>query len=189
MNVEAIHADFVVAGSHKWMMAPEGTAVFWSRPEARAELQVRQYGWHMLEHALDFEREDWQIALSARRFEAGTMNTLGMMGLNASLSLLEETGLPNVTTAVLSKAGYLMDGLREIPRVRLVSDPRPGRRSGIVTFQIAGMSPEAIHRVLKQAGVFCARRYGGVRLSPHFYTPDAHLGATLAAVRRCVEAP
>ncbi|HXH65378.1 MAG TPA: aminotransferase class V-fold PLP-dependent enzyme, partial [Mariprofundaceae bacterium] len=59
-DAEACHADFVTADAHKWMLGPEGVALFYSRPEARAKLGLSQYGWHMVEHAGDFERAEWR---------------------------------------------------------------------------------------------------------------------------------
>ena len=49
-------------------LAPEGCALFYVRPEIRDQLQLRQFGWHMVEDHLDFSRLDWQVAASARRF-------------------------------------------------------------------------------------------------------------------------
>ena len=65
LDVQAIHADFVMADAHKWMLGPEGIALFYSRPEARERLQLHQYGWHMLED-MDFAQRDWQAARAAR---------------------------------------------------------------------------------------------------------------------------
>jgi selenocysteine lyase/cysteine desulfurase len=183
MDVHRVHADFVVAGCHKWLMAPEGLGVFWSRPEARDALQLRQFGWHMVQEHLEFERDDWQIAHTARRLEAGTMNTAGMVGLNASLSLLEEVGLEVVTEQILAKTGFLLEALAPIPGIELISDQRRRRRSGIVTFRSSATTSEDLHGFLKDKGIFCARRSGGIRLSPHFYTPDSQLGLAVDLIR------
>ena len=83
-----MQADFVMADGHKWMFGPEGLALFYSHPDARDRLRLNQYGWHMVEAMGDFDRKDWSIAKTARRFECGSPNMLSIHALNASLSLL-----------------------------------------------------------------------------------------------------
>src|SRR5690606_6220968 len=79
----------VVAARPKWTPGPEGLGVSYCRSALRERPTLHEYGWHMLEHATDSLRPDWQPARSARRFECGSPNMLGCMALEASLSLLE----------------------------------------------------------------------------------------------------
>ena len=67
-----------------------------------AQLKLHEYGWHMLEHAGDYQRHEWEPARSARRFECGSPNMLGAMALEASLSLLEDVGMAQVEQACRS---------------------------------------------------------------------------------------
>ena len=169
LDAETVGADFVVADGHKWMLGPEGIALFYVRPKLRERLQLHQYGWHMVEHMGDFDRSDWQPAASARRFECGSPNMLGIHGLEASLSLLEETGMAAVEEAVLERSGYLHRRCLEAPDLEVVTPG--GRLAGIVTVRSAREDARTLHQRLNAAGVVCIPRGGGVRLSPHFYTP------------------
>ena len=54
LDVQACGADFVMADGHKWLLGPEGCAVFYVRSQVRERLRLRQYGWHMVEDHLDF---------------------------------------------------------------------------------------------------------------------------------------
>ncbi|MDD3652172.1 aminotransferase class V-fold PLP-dependent enzyme [Immundisolibacter sp.] len=181
-DVEAVQADFVMADGHKWLLGPEGLALLWVRPEWRERLALYQYGWHMTREAGDFDALDWRPADDARRFECGSPNLLGAHGLEASLSLLQEIGSASVAEAVLERSGYLMDRIAARGELELLSDARPGRRSGIVTFRHRDIDTATLHRRLTEAGVVCAPRGGGVRLSPHFYTPLEQLDVALAAI-------
>ena len=181
-DVDAVQADFVMADGHKWMLGPEGLALLWVRPEWRERLALFQYGWHMTREAGDFDATEWQPADDARRFECGSPNLLGAHGLDASLSLLEEVGIESVADAVLVRSGHLVARIAARPELELLSDPRPRRRSGIVTFRHRGIDNATVHRRLMDAGVVCAARGGGVRFSPHFYTPIEQLDAALAVV-------
>ena len=108
-DVQACQADFVMADGHKWMLGPEGLAVFYCRREWIPRLTLRQFGWHMVEALGDYDRKDWRPAASARRFECGSPNMLGVHALHASLGLLLEVGVDQVSRLVSSKVSYLID--------------------------------------------------------------------------------
>lgn len=169
LDAQALGVDFVIADGHKWMLGPEGLGVFYSRPEARARLRLTQYGWHMVENPGDYDSLDWRPAASARRFEAGSPNMLGVFALEASLALLEEIGAAEVEARVLANARHLMERIEADPALELLTPGEPGRHAGIVTFRVRGRDSEAIYRRLTDQGVICARRGGGIRFSPHFY--------------------
>ncbi len=183
-DVQACHADFVVADGHKWMLGPEGLAVFYCRSELRERLRLHEYGWHMVEHAGDFDRRDWQPASTARRFECGSPNMLGTYGLHASLSLILETGLEHVERVVLSKARHLMDLIEARDELHLITPSAPGSYAGIVTFAHRQADPQDLHRALSSSHVVCAMRGGGLRFSPHFYTPEEDLVQAVELVCR-----
>ncbi|WP_422416515.1 aminotransferase class V-fold PLP-dependent enzyme [Pseudomonas sp. GZD-222] len=186
-DVQAYQCDFAMADGHKWMLGPEGLGVFYCRAEVRPQLKLSEYGWHMLEHMGDYNRTEWEPARSARRFECGSPNMLGAAALDASLSLLEEVGMPHVSSLLAERVQWLYDGLAAIPGVRLHSPEDPQRRSGIVSFSIAGVdNADAYHR-LKQEQVVCITRGPGVRFSPHFYTSRQIIDETLAIVRQIAE--
>lgn len=186
-DVQAYQCDFAMADGHKWMLGPEGLGVFYCRAEIRPQLKLSEYGWHMLEHMGDYTRTEWEPARSARRFECGSPNMLGAAALEASLSLLEEVGMEHVSMHLAERVQWLYEGLAAIPGVRLHSPEDPQRRSGIVSFSIAGVENiDAYHR-LKQEQVVCITRGPGVRFSPHFYTPKRIIDETLAIVRQIAE--
>lgn len=167
MDVQKIHADFVMADGHKWMLGPEGLALFYCRDSVRDRLQLHQYGWHMVEHCGDFDRQDWQVAGSARRFECGSPNMLGVHALRASLSLIGEIGMERVSHELLKNASYLADFiLTHEDRFELLSPREPERRAGIVTFRPRNRPAAELYGALRDQGVLCALRGGGVRFSP-----------------------
>ncbi|MDX1803832.1 MAG: aminotransferase class V-fold PLP-dependent enzyme [Alcanivorax sp.] len=173
-------ADFVVADGHKWMLGPEGLALFYCRGEVQSQLTLRQHGWHMIANAGDYSQKDWQPADDARRFECGSPNMLAAHALEASLGLLLELGMTQVAAALDERMTRLITGLQARPGVQLLSDVRRHRRAGIVTFRVVGEDPQETCQRLKSGGVVCAQRGGGIRLSPHFYTADSVIDRTLA---------
>lgn len=175
MDARTIHADAVVADGHKWMLAPEGVALFYTSPALRERLQLRQYGWHMIEERGDFERREWTVASDARRFECGSPNMLGIHGLLASLELLLELGMTEVEQRVLANADRLRALISASGCLESIGSDLGARRSGIVVFRRPGRDPRALHQALHEHGVLCAPRGGGIRYSPHFHTRAADL--------------
>lgn len=182
-DVQEYRCAFAMADGHKWMLGPEGLGVFYCRSDLREQLKLHEYGWHMIEHAGDYDRSEWQPALSARRFECGSPNMLGAMALDASLSLLEEVGMRAVGKALSERIDHFQRELSCMPGVRVLSPADPTRRAGITTFRIDSWENPELFQRLKTEQIICALRGGGVRLSPHFYTSDEVIEQTLAVVR------
>ncbi|MGE6659687.1 aminotransferase class V-fold PLP-dependent enzyme [Pseudomonas sp. NPDC077408] len=185
-DAQQCRCAFAMADGHKWLLGPEGLGVFYCRSDLRDQLKLHEYGWHMLEHAGDYDRSDWQPASSAQRFECGSPNLLGAMALEASLSLLEEVGIVTVAQALAERIDHLQRELSAMPGAELLSPTDPARRAGILTFRIDGIDNSTLFQRLKEEQVVCALRGGGIRFSPHFYTPPAVIEQSLAVVRGLV---
>ncbi len=178
LDLAACHADVVAADAHKWMLGPEGIALLYVRPEFRKRLKPRRFGWHMVERMGDFEARAWRPAESARRFEPGSPNMLGIHVLEASLSLLAEVGMGEVEHRVLARARRLMELFDGAGGFEILTPTEPDRHAGIVTVRRRDLGVDAhtaLYRHLMQNGVICALRGGGIRFSPHFYTPEERL--------------
>jgi selenocysteine lyase/cysteine desulfurase len=175
-------ADFVACGGHKWLLAPEGLGFLYCHPALRETLALHRFGWAMRADPYDFECEDWAAAVSARRFEIGTPNMLGIHALDASLSLFEEVGMDTVAMRLAANVAILERGLDAIAGVEIITPREPARRAGILTFRHASADPVRLHAQLAGAGVVCAPRAGGIRLAPHFYTPPGVLQRALEVV-------
>ncbi|RLT97919.1 MAG: aminotransferase class V-fold PLP-dependent enzyme [Ketobacter sp.] len=174
-SVTDCQADFVVADGHKWMLGPEGLALFYVSDRALDQLSLNQFGWHMVQDRGNYDRKTWEIAEDAKRFECGSPNMLGAYALNASLGLLLEYGLDQVHQELLAKVHLLQAALQQRSDLELLTDLERPQRSGIITFRHRRIAPESLFAQLRDQGVVCACRGGGVRFSPHFYTPDSVL--------------
>jgi cysteine desulfurase/selenocysteine lyase len=174
-NAESINADFVMADGHKWMLGPEGLAIFYSKPESRDRLSLNQYGWHMVKAYGDFDKREWEPAETSRRFECGSPNMLGIYALNASLSLLLEIGMENVEKELLKRSEYLIEKIRSRNGLELITHDKQYRYAGIITFRNKSADTQGLFQYLADNNIFCALRGGGIRLSPHFYTPFTQL--------------
>lgn len=170
IDVEKCHIDFMMADAHKWLMGPEGIALFYCRKDKQNSLELRQFGWHMVENAGNYHEKNWVPANNAQRFECGSPNMLGIHALSASLSLINNVGIEQIRSAILEKTGFIIDSLKS-SGYEIISPESHDRRSGIVTFKIKNVNMESLYERLMKRNLICAYRGGGVRLSPHFYTP------------------
>ncbi|MDD5275397.1 MAG: aminotransferase class V-fold PLP-dependent enzyme [Methylovulum sp.] len=181
-DVQACHADFVMADGHKWLFGPEGLGVFYTTPEARDKLKLTQYGWHMIKDTHNYENQAWEIHPTARRFECGSPNMLGIHALSASLSLLLEIGMDEVEARVLERADYLAEAIVKNDRLLLLSRRGNKLKSGIVVFKHQTWANNLAYQHLQENGVVCALRGGGIRFSAHFYNTFEELDRALALV-------
>jgi len=184
-DVSAVNADFVMADGHKWMLGPEGLALFYSHKHARDQLSLHQFGWRMVEHYEDFDRKDWQVADSARRFECGSPNMVAIHALHASIELLLANDMAKVEQRVIANSEALFTLINSSANLECLTDVTPGRYAGIVVFRHKRYPSEHVYRYLMQQRVLCALRGGGVRFSPHFYTPAELLQQAIELANNC----
>lgn len=187
-DVQAIQADFLAADGHKWLLGPEGLGLFYIREGTREHLRPTQYGWHMVEAHHDFDRRQWQMAHSARRYECGSPNMLGIHALSASLSLLLEIGTLEISRIILNNTKYLIERLNDIEDIDLTMERNAARHSGIVTFYHRNKRCSDIIGYLRNHGVICAERAGNIRWSPHFYNSQRQLDHALQLLSAAIRA-
>jgi selenocysteine lyase/cysteine desulfurase len=179
-DVQAIQADFVMADGHKWLLGPEGLALFYCRSDLRDQLRLHEFGWHMTEKMEDFESLTWEPAHTARRFECGSPNILCAYALNASVGILLESGMNTVERNILNNTSLMIDIIDNSHELELLTLADADKRSGIVCFRHRQVPADALFQQLKAEKVICAPRGGGIRFSPHFYTPSEQLEQALA---------
>ena len=181
-DAQAYNADFVMADGHKWLFGPEGLGVFYSNPQARDKLKLTQYGWHMMKDTHNYENLPWEVHPGAQRFECGSPNMLGIHALSASVSLLLETGMDIIESAIIERSDYLKAAITANQQLMLLSKQKSQLKSGIVVFKHNSIDNPALYKHLQQNGVVCALRGGGIRFSPHFYNTFSEIERALELV-------
>jgi cysteine desulfurase / selenocysteine lyase len=184
-DVQTCHADFAMADGHKWMLGPEGLGIFYTTPEAREQLRPIQFGWHMINDPNDYRNRPWTIAKDSRRFECGSTNMLGIHALSASVSLLLEVGMDVIQKKVLENADYLKELIIDCDSLELLTPMDSQFASGIVVFRHREVEEDDLFRGLRSQGVVCAQRGGGIRFSPHFYTPRSLIEKAVRIAMEC----
>ena len=118
---------------------------------------------------------------TAERYEAGTFNIPGTLGLGASLNLIAEVGVATISKLVKEVTDHLVERLMDINCP--VTSPRDAQHwSGIVSFTLPGKDPSLAFRELRRQKVIVAARDGRLRASPHYYNNREDIERFVAAI-------
>jgi len=181
-TVESV--DFLAADAHKWLLGPCGAGVLYVRRELQEKLNPPLYGWNNVRCPNFVAQEKIEFRNDATKYEAGTHNLLGVVGLIASLELVREIGVDNIAAELLRKRVLLVPALSAKGYTVLNAEAKPENASGIVTVYKPGVDLAPLHKKLADAGVVASLRsdrkgQSYLRLSPHFYNTDAELHRVL----------
>ena len=181
LDVRSVNVDIVACGGQKWLLSPWGTGFVWLRPDLVQSLRPVDVSWMATKCSDDFTRltdYDFTYRDDARRFEVITLPYQDFVGLNSSLDLFLEVGLPEVYARVERLTGQIVEWALGRSDVRLVTPPDRACRAGIVA--VAPRDPAAASERLTDAGVIHSLREGAIRLSPHFYNTEDEIDNALA---------
>ena len=181
------HVDFMAADAHKWMLGPCAAGLMIVKESMQDVLQPTTFGWHNVQCPDFVAAEDLILAPDARRYEAGSHNSMGIVGLHASLQLLQRIGIDNIARDLLAKRRLLVDELTQKKYRVMHADVEELHASGMVTFDRAGEDMRATHQRLKEKHIFTALRSDRdgrayIRVSPHFYNTNDDLLRFLKAL-------
>ncbi len=182
IDVRKANVAFLAADGHKWLCGPEGAAIFYVAAEHRDQLEVLESGWTNFDRKGRFIDCPVELLPNARRFEAGSLPTIGIFGTRAAIELLLEIGVESIGAETLRIASLLAEGLDSIGW--RIATPRP-IASGIVGAIPPGDDPSLLrwHRLLEEQGIVCAPREGLLRFSPHFYNDESDVERIVAALQ------
>lgn len=174
LDVESELVDVAAGACHKWLMTPEGVGFLYLSDRARSRIQPTLVGWISVPDPENFEdfEQGWNKGTLA--WETGTSPVGLIHGLEASLKLLTDTGIPAIQNYLETLTDNLCARLQD-SHYEVISSRKPGEKSQIVSIRHrrGSISPLDLFAHLKQKRMMTAPRGQGLRISPHFYnTPD-----------------
>ena len=174
VDVKSWNVDILAADGHKWLLAPEGAAIFYCADEKREQLINTNIGWASVVNPRDFLNYDLTQKPDATRFEEGSYNSIGLYGLKAAINLLQDIGIQSIETRILGLTAQLIAGL-ETKGYRVITPKRDAERAGIVIFGSERHTPTELYETLYTENIITAERGTGVRVSPHFYNTASEI--------------
>ena len=134
VDVKSCCIDILAADGHKWLLAPEGAAIFYCTKDKLERLINTNVGWASVMNPREFLDYDLTLKPDATRFEEGSHNNTGLNGLNAAIDLLLEVGISTIESRVLELTLKLIAGLED--KGYYVTTPKDDYdRAGIVIFE------------------------------------------------------
>ena len=194
VDVQALGCDFYVFSGHK-AYGPTGTGILYGRYDALQSMPPWQTGGGMIT-SVEYAKTEFQDP--PHRFEAGTPDIAGAVGLGLALDFVESLGRETIAEHEQALTGYAVDQLSRIPDVQIA--PGGQHQLSIVSFNIDGVHPHDVGTVLDQHGVavrvghHCAQPLmeklgiaGTVRASLGVYNDEADIDRLAKAVEACRE--
>lgn len=149
VNVQNLGCDFYAFSGHK-MLGPMGIGVLWTRSEILSKLEPYEYGGGMIDD-VGLHTSTW--AEIPEKFEAGTPNVEGAVGLAAAVKYLENYGMDKVRRHEISITEYALTQLLRLPYVQIIGPLDPQKRTGLVSFTLGSIHAHDVAAVLNSLGV------------------------------------
>jgi cysteine desulfurase / selenocysteine lyase len=166
VDVQDLGCDFYVFSGHK-MLGPMGTGVVWGRRELLDAMPPYHVGSNMA-HGVDFERADFEHG--AQKFQAGTPDVAGPVGLAAAVRFFDAAG-PLLQRHDEHLVTHGLARLGRVPRLRIIGPRGADRRVPVFTFVLEGVAPATVARALDARGI--AVRAGDMAALPLLRRFDA----------------
>lgn len=194
VDVQALDCDFYTLSGHK-LYAPTGIGALYGKAKLLEAMPPYQGGGDMIS-SVTFEKTLYNAI--PMKFEAGTPNIAGTIGLGAAIDYLNQTGFEKLGTYEHELLAYAMEKIGEIPGVRLIGTAR--EKASAVSFVVEGIHPHDVGTVLDEEGIavrtghHCAQplmeRFGvpaTARASLAFYNTREEIDALVAGIRKAKE--
>ncbi len=185
IDVQAMHIDALAAGAQKWIMGPQGIAFLYLTDALQNAIVPQHVGWLSVKDPWQFYNYEQALASSARRYEGGTPNTVGLIGLKTAVETLLDFGATDIESHILALTRQLMDNLKTIDTVAIISPELDTERAGIVTVRSKnGVDFGPVLDKLDTQNINISLREGLLRFSPHYYNSPEEILTAVEALKQ-----
>ena len=152
IDVQDLDADFLVFSGHK-MLAPLGIGVLYGKKEILNKMSPFLMGGDMIEYVYE---QDTTFAPLPNKFEAGTQNVEGVIGLGSAIDYIENLGYDKIQEIEKEVLSYAREELSKLDFLDLYITPNENNHSSVISFNIKGVHPHDVASILDTEGV-CVR--------------------------------
>ena len=149
VDISKIGCDFYAFSGHK-MLGPTGIGVLWAKREILSEMPPFQFGGEMISQ-VSLEKTSWNDL--PWKFEAGTPNIEGAIGLGAAIDYLTSLGMENVREHEIGLTKYALKKLQKIDDIKIYGPEDASKRCGVVAFNLGSIPPHDVASILDSVGV------------------------------------
>ncbi len=162
IDVQKIDADFLVFSGHK-MLAPLGIGILYGKREILNKMSPFIMGGDMIEYV---HEQETTFAPLPNKFEAGTQNVEGVIGLGSAIDYIENIGYDKIQAIEENLISYARNELSKLDFLELYLTPNKNNHSSVISFNIEGVHPHDVASILDQEGV-CIRSRKSLRTTPY----------------------
>ena len=152
IDVKDLDADFFVFSGHK-MFAPLGIGVLYGKKEILNKMNPFLMGGDMIEYVYE---QETTFAPLPNKFEAGTQNVEGVIGLGAAIDYIQKIGYENIEKIESELVAYAREELQKLEFIKLYMPKDPNHHSSVVSFNIENVHPHDVASILDSNNV-CVR--------------------------------
>lgn len=152
IDVQELDTDFLVFSGHK-MLAPLGIGVLYGKKEILEKMTPFLMGGDMIEYVYE---QETTFAMLPNKFEAGTQNVEGVIGLGAAIDYIENIGYDKIQQIESEVVSYAMQELKKLDYLTVYATPNKENHSSVISFNIKGVHPHDVASILDSKGV-CVR--------------------------------
>lgn len=149
VDVQALDADFYAFSGHK-MLGPTGIGVLYGKRQWLDAIEPVEFGGEMIQ-VVDLQDSTW--AEIPQKFEAGTPNISGAIGLAAAIEYLEKIGMDNIYSHEQELVAYTLEQMKDLDGITIYGPTDASQRSGVITFNIDGVHPHDVATAMDMEGV------------------------------------
>ncbi|TFJ41190.1 cysteine desulfurase [Carnobacterium divergens] len=149
VDVQQLDVDFYAFSGHK-MLAPTGIGVLYGKRSLLEKMEPIEFGGEMIDFVY-LEDSTWKEL--PWKFEAGTPNIAGAIGLGAAIDYLTEVGMEDIHHYEQELVAYVLPKLQEIPGITIYGPTDPAKRTGVITFNLEGVHPHDLATAMDMEGV------------------------------------
>lgn len=152
IDVQELDADFLIFSGHK-MLAPLGIGVLYGKKDILEKMTPFLMGGDMIEYVYE---QETTFAMLPNKFEAGTQNVEGVIGLGAAIDYIENMGYDKIQQTENEVLSYAMQELKKLDYLTVYATPNKENYSSVISFNINGVHPHDVASILDSKGV-CVR--------------------------------
>ncbi|MDF2504359.1 cysteine desulfurase [Clostridium sp.] len=149
VNVRELDADFIVFSGHK-MLSPMGIGVVYGKEELLEKMPPFIFGGDMIEYVWEQKATFAEVPY---KFEGGTQNVGGAVGLTAAIKYLQNVGMDNIVNIEKDLVSYALEKLSEIPHITVYGSKDINKKAGVISFNVQDVHPHDVASILDASGV------------------------------------
>lgn len=192
INVKDINVDMIAAPGHKCLLGPQGTGILYIRKDLNVDI--------LKEGGTGSRSEDlFQPDLTPDKYESGTHNTPGIVGLNEGVKFILETGIDNIRAHEEELCQYMLDRLEEVPNIVIYGPKDSKKRAAVISINIPNIDSGEItflldseYNIATRSGIHCAPlahktlgtiEQGAVRFSLGYFNTKKDIDEAVKALK------